>query len=206
MANPTLDSYFTMTDAYDFFNDRLFDNALPPCLITFQRKSNTRGYFSGDRFQASSSEDKTDEIAMNPQTFEGRTTKEVLSTLVHEMVHLWQHHYGNPGRSSYHNREWANAMIQIGLIPTDTGEIGGRQTGQKVTHVIEENGLFSEHADELLDDGFEIPYYDATQPSSGRKSASKTKYTCGGCGQNAWAKPDAALMCGDCGVLMEPNQ
>jgi len=30
------------------------------------------------------------------------------------------------------------------------------------------------------------------------KKASKTKFTCPECGQNAWAKPDAALICGDC--------
>jgi hypothetical protein len=28
------------------------------------------------------------------------------------------------------------------------------------------------------------------------KRASKTKFTCPGCGQNAWAKPDAKLICG----------
>ena len=28
------------------------------------------------------------------------------------------------------------------------------------------------------------------------KRASKTKFTCPECGQNAWAKPDALLLCG----------
>ncbi len=31
-----------------------------------------------------------------------------------------------------------------------------------------------------------------------KKTASKTKYTCPACGQNAWAKPGAQLICGDC--------
>jgi hypothetical protein len=30
------------------------------------------------------------------------------------------------------------------------------------------------------------------------KKASKTKFTCPECGQNAWAKPDALLICGEC--------
>ena len=30
------------------------------------------------------------------------------------------------------------------------------------------------------------------------KKASKTKFTFPECGQNAWAKPDALLICGDC--------
>jgi len=30
------------------------------------------------------------------------------------------------------------------------------------------------------------------------KKPSKTKFTCPECGQNAWAKPDALLICGEC--------
>jgi hypothetical protein len=30
------------------------------------------------------------------------------------------------------------------------------------------------------------------------KKSSKTKFTCPDCGQNAWAKPDALLICGEC--------
>jgi hypothetical protein len=29
------------------------------------------------------------------------------------------------------------------------------------------------------------------------------KYTCPTCGQNAWAKPEASLVCGDCQEEME---
>jgi rubrerythrin len=36
-----------------------------------------------------------------------------------------------------------------------------------------------------------------------KKAASKTKYTCRGCGLNAWAKPAAPLVCGAC---QEPMQ
>jgi transcription elongation factor Elf1 len=41
-----------------------------------------------------------------------------------------------------------------------------------------------------------------------RRRASKTKYTCPQCGQNAWAKPQANLLCGDCEkpVRMEPEE
>lgn len=35
------------------------------------------------------------------------------------------------------------------------------------------------------------------------KNASKTRYTCPDCGLNAWAKPAAPLMCGNCGARME---
>ena len=73
----------------------------------------------------------TDEIALNPAHFKGRSQREVFSTLVHEMVHLEQHHFGHPSRAGYHNREWVHWMERVGLIPSATGEPGGRQLGNK---------------------------------------------------------------------------
>ena len=41
------------------------------------------------------------------------------------------------------------------------------------------------------------------KPKTRKKS--KVKYTCPDCHQNAWAKPEAKLMCGECRVDMEPE-
>jgi SprT-like family len=143
MQNPTATTYTSLTTAYDWFNRELFDGTLPPCLITMQRHKGSYGYFSGERFQNTiNRKEITDEIALNPTHFASRTPEQVLSTLVHEMVHLWQHHFGKPPRNSYHDREWARKMRQIGLIPTATGEEGGKETGQKIHHLIEEGGNF----------------------------------------------------------------
>ena len=38
-----------------------------------------------------------------------------------------------------------------------------------------------------------------------RKAASQTKSTCPGCRLNAWAKPEARLVCGVCGEAMSPE-
>jgi hypothetical protein len=38
------------------------------------------------------------------------------------------------------------------------------------------------------------------------KAASKTKFTCPGCGANAWGKPDLNLVCGDCDERMEAEE
>lgn len=106
MHNPTKRTYLNLSRVYDFFNTRLFEGQLPPCLITMQRHKGAYGYFSGDRWaSADNPQEVTDEIALNPAHFAQRTTEEVFSTLAHEMVHLWQHHFGKPSRASYHNRE-----------------------------------------------------------------------------------------------------
>ena len=45
-----------------------------------------------------------------------------------------------PGRTGYHNREWASKMLEVGLVPSDTGQPGGKQTGQHMTHYIDPKG------------------------------------------------------------------
>jgi hypothetical protein len=106
MTDPTRSTYQGLTEAYDFFNERLFGGRLPRCLITMQRQKGAFGYFAGKRFGSRDGAEVTDEIALNPAHFRSRTTEESLSTLAHEMCHLEQEHFGKPGRTSYHNREW----------------------------------------------------------------------------------------------------
>ena len=83
-------------------------------------------------------------------------------------------------------------MREVGLIPTDTGEPGGKETGQKVTHIIEEGGRFDNACTAYLATDPAILYRDRAGDGETRKkkAASKTKYTCPDCGLNAWAKPD----------------
>jgi len=156
--------------------------------------------FSRARFVSSAGSAACDEIALNPQQFQERGTKRVLSTLVHEMVHLWQHHYGRPGRNGYHNREWADQMLRLGLVPRATGRASGRQTGQRVTHEVATGGAFDLACDEFMRRSVHLPYVENVPDvaSGDRRAASKTRFTCDGCGQHAWAKPTAALMCGAC--------
>jgi predicted SprT family Zn-dependent metalloprotease len=161
LESPTTRTYTSLDRAYDHFNRKLFGNQLPPCLITTQRHKGAYGYFSGDRFACiDKPEDITDEIALNPAGFAGRTSMQTISTLVHEMVHLWQHHFGKTSRAGYHNREWAAKMHEVGLIPTDTGDLGGKETGQKVTHIIEDGGRFQKACDEWLTSHTAFLYHD----------------------------------------------
>lgn len=207
-TDPTARTYSELTDAYAFFNARLFSGQLPSCLITLQRRKQVYGYFSDRRFTTRDGTTIVDEIALNPSHFAERTTEEILSTLVHEMVHLQQEHFGMPSRGSYHNKEWARMMRAVGLIPSDTGEPGGKATGQRVSHYIEEGGRFALACAELIDVREGTVTYvelggEAERETREKKAASKTKYTCPGCGKNAWAKPNTGLGCTDCNLQME---
>ena len=92
----------------------------------------------------------TDDIVLNPALFSEGAPQVVLAALVHEMVHVWQYYFGKPSRMGYHNREWANKMMSIGLCPSDTGEPGGKRTGQRMSHYVIEAGLFEQTSRELL--------------------------------------------------------
>lgn len=159
LAKPTEQAYEELQLAYDWFNQRLFDGTLPPCLITFQRNKRTMGYFSRERFVDQSGQ-KTDEIALNPEYFAIISIEELLSTLVHEMAHLWQYHFGKPGRAKYHNQEWADKMLSVGLCASDTGKPGGKQTGDQMMDYVVTNGRFSQECRALLATKFKISWYD----------------------------------------------
>lgn len=214
-TRPTDEAYGELQAAYDHFNRTLFDGRLPPCVITLQRKGrHTFGYYAPSRFGKISGE-IADEIAMNPMHFRHQPLVEVLSTLVHEMVHLWQEHFGRPSRSCYHNREWGGAMLLVGLHPSNTGKPGGRMTGQQMTHYIKSGGRFERAANELLATGFRISWFDrvAAPPPPATSdtvlltrtsSGTRITFVCPECAARAWGKASLNLICGDCERVMQP--
>ncbi len=200
MRTPTQQAYNELTKAYNHFNKTLFDTKLPPCLITMQRNKRAYGHFSSKRYRNLNGK-ITDEIALNPQHFRYRPIEEVLSTMVHEMVHLWQYHFGQPGRRGYHNKQWAQMMERVGLIPSQTGEPGAKKTGENMTHYISPNGVFTKACQNLVGNGFKITWADSTSGIEfgvEEKKETREKYTCPSCGVNAWAKYDISLICGKC--------
>jgi len=204
--SPTRETYDSLNLAHEFFNARLFGGTLPACLVTLQRSKKAYGFFAGQRFGLKAGEGATDEIALNPSHFEERTVEETLSTLAHEMAHQWQQHHGKPSRTGYHNKEWAAKMQEIGLVPSDTGREGGKPVGQKVSHYIASGGAFERACAALLEGGkFGRLYIErwGDEATRKKKTASKTRYSCPSCGLNAWAKPNVALVCGDCDEKLE---
>jgi hypothetical protein len=149
-------TYDELQCAYSYFNERLFNGMLPGCVITLQYMADGYGYSLSQPFVNRDGE-RTDEISLNPYYFAARTDCGVLSTLVHEMVHLQQSHFGSP-TPRYHNREWADWMIQIGLYPSSTGRPGGAETGDAVGHYIVEGGPFEIECERLLASGFHVSW------------------------------------------------
>jgi len=200
--DPIPQSYGPLRRACALLNRRLFDGKLPPCLVTLQRSRRAYGFFAGRRFRSTKGAFVVDEIALNPEHFAERGPKKVLSTLGHELTHQWQAHFGKPSERGYHNKEWAAKMREIGLIPSNTGRRGGKDTGRQMTHYIKRHGAFDRVADELITKGFVLAVVERSSPKAKlialKKKLSKTAYHCPQCGAKAWAKPGSDFMCRPC--------
>ncbi|TQV77324.1 SprT family zinc-dependent metalloprotease [Aliikangiella marina] len=156
---PTQDSYESILQAYDFFNQALFSGKLPKVIITYHRQRRVMGYASIARW-VNAKREFVDELAVNPEYFAQYPLIEICQTLCHEMVHIWQAHFGKPGRRGYHNAEWARKMKSIGLMPSSTSKPGGSETGENMMDYILVDGPFLKTCQKLINKGFKIPWVD----------------------------------------------
>jgi hypothetical protein len=200
--------YGGLQEAYDHFNIELFDGKLPDVFITYQRRPNSAGYFSPDRFSGRVGKFGRHELALNPDGFIGQTDKQICQTLNHEMHHVWQAHCGTPSARGYHNKEWAAKMKANGLQPSSTGMVGGKETGQRMSDYIIPSGRFERAFEKLAATGWGLNLQSAHRPGPKGGTNSKTKFTCGLCGYNVWAKPPSPTgfpVCGACCVAAGIN-
>lgn len=204
-SSPTHEQYLNFQKTYDYFNQNMFANSLPNCLLSFYRSFRSSGCFvnniwkNGNRISS--------QISLSSVIL-GEEPIEVLSTLVHEMCHLWQYRYGNPSRSGYHNKGFAEKMESVGLITSTTGKEGGKRTGQNMSDYVKEGGKF-EHVFNSMPKEYLMPWVENTlfifKPGSNGtiikpRNRNKTKYFCPNCGVNAWGRPDLSLICGNCKI------
>jgi hypothetical protein len=159
MTEISEETYKIFEGAYAFFNTSLFEDDLPKCLITFQRQGRLMGYVSFSRWKNKRNE-SIDELAINPEYFAHFPLREIFQTLCHEMVHIWQAHFGSPTRNGYHNQEWSQKMISIGLMPSSTGKPGGNTVGQRMLDYVIEGGPFEDAVRDIIQQGFELIWFD----------------------------------------------
>lgn len=140
---PTIEFYDRLEEAFSYYNEHLFEGKLSPVFFTVRsgetkdKSTTTLGYYWKKVF--AHKDNPISEIALNINAFAERSLLDILSTLVHEMAHQWREEISTEP-SSDHNKDgghddiWANKMMQVGLIPSNTGIPGGRKTGKKMTH------------------------------------------------------------------------
>ncbi len=230
LPTPTEQQFNALNGAYKYFNQKLFKGQLGDCILNFSRHRGANGFLAPERWKKVGQENfGIHEISLTPSSLY-RPPIKIYSTLGHEMVHLWQWDFGSPSRNGYHNREWANKMLEIGLVPSHTGKEGGKMTGQRMTHYIQEGGRFQK-AFQRMPKKYILPFTSLDgeimkklvegedENGSNSKgderqkrlrklrppSRNKTKYSCPICKVNVWGKPNLKLICGECDETFEPN-
>ncbi len=226
MKQPTEEQFLNFQKLFEFYNVRLFENQLPSVILNFSRKNQAAGFFATNRWEKNLSGEKKHEISINPSSL-NQGKEYVIQTLVHEMCHLWQEEFGTPSRKGYHNKEWSDKMISVGLIPSDTGEEGGKKVGQSMSDYLEQDGklhcLIKEMPDEIWLPFKALESFSVTelelkleeirisgspeeieeiesliQFEEEKQKKNKTKYTCDSCKTNVWGKPNLKIICGEC--------
>ena len=223
--HPTTSQFEAFEDAYEYFNERLFEKQLPPVILNLSRKSKAMGFVAPFRWRKAEDEagkGSIHELSLNPEIL-SMSLVDVYSTLVHEQCHIWQYTHGKPSRNGYHNKEWASQMLWVGLIPSHNGQIGGRMTGQNMNDYPQKDGAFLKALEEMPDE-YKLPFTSVEgdfRASSmaltggiagmvsisgimgggeapAKPKTSKNKYSCS-CGNNVWGKLELNIFCGDCG-------
>lgn len=102
--------------AFAFFNARCWSGTLRlPVFAFFAQPPNGRrlGHFLAEAWQAPDGT-RHDEIVVYADLALASGMQAVVETLLHELVHVWQHHHGTPGR--VHNAEWHAEAARVGLV------------------------------------------------------------------------------------------
>jgi predicted SprT family Zn-dependent metalloprotease len=196
--------YDNLQRAYDFFNEQMFNLELPQCMITLNRKTNVLGYHRKNAFTNSKGENIS-EIALNPDYF-NRPIKEILSTLVHEQVHLLCDFRGYVSKRGFHSKQWVAIMKDMcGLQPISlkNGE-DVNEGSAKLSHRIVEGDVFDMVCNKLLEEiTFDIVNIVEIKEKKEKKTT-KFTYICPECGEEAVLKRENFnLICGDCSVQMQ---
>lgn len=204
-SQPTIETYPELQRAFNFFNEHLFEGKLSSPLFVLESNVKSAGHFTKNKFISADGKRKTHQIALNPAMFHETGIKDNLSTMVHEMCHQYQAEHGEESRRCYHDKQWAQYMLDCGLIPSHTGLPGGKQTGQKMTHYIEENGKFDVLADQFIKQGFSFAWHDPYTIQRYRNQRNKQKHLGMVTGKKGKAAAAASSSGSTAYALTQPN-
>ena len=173
-----------LTRLYDQMNSYFFSGSLPKAIIAIGPDLITRyGYYRLGRDEIGAKH----RIHLNARHF-GRSESSVGVTLLHEMIHLFQHEFGHVGhRPRYHNKEFIDLAAVRG-IESQIGNGATLSVSQRLRQVLEEYGF--SHERPMIADTDDRPI---------SKPLRKVAWHCG-CGQEAWVErgQDLHAVCAAC--------
>jgi predicted SprT family Zn-dependent metalloprotease len=196
LDSDSLKMWKALHECFDYFNEHLFDNRLDRnAIILSCERSRILGHFWPGTWTDENGLEQKSEIALNPEYMDGRSFEEIMSTFVHEMCHFEQFAFGEPGKRGYHNREWADMMLKVGLQPFNVKE-PKKETGMRCSHKIVEDGKFSKMVAKIPE-AMRLPFLGVRMVRA-KATGGYFRWHCPECQQLARAKANASLVCGEC--------
>ncbi|MBW4590117.1 hypothetical protein G7B40_039885 [Aetokthonos hydrillicola Thurmond2011] len=181
--SPNLVLWGSYEQAFEYFNEKLFENRLPPCILNLNAKGRSWGYFKKDIWKGEK-DTPHHEICLNPWLL-SQEGDLIFQMLVRCMVHLWEHTHGEPSKiTRYCSVEFTQKMQEIGL-PCEEA------CGLNLKHKVDENGKYAAVRPVAIRDFF--PLQSQVELEKPRKT--RIKYECPMCGFSAMASSRGKLFC-----------
>ena len=194
---------------FDLLNQEFFESSLSRPTITIQSTPKAYGHFSLSENTWISKIGGTHEINIGAGTL-SRPIENVVATLLHEMVHYFNHINGVQDCSrgnTYHNRRFKEAAECRGLIISHTDKYGWSHTepSDELLEFCLRFGLT-----EILINRNEATYFrvgggtgthDGAEGNPPRTSSTR-KYICPCCGMSVRATRTVRIACMDCNEQM----
>ena len=197
--------------------------------INTRCKSCVLAFVQPDSLYDKNTDKKLQYMAINPDYF-NRDVGEIISTICHELCHVYENAYLHIPRGGYHDKQWAELMTECGLEP-----IYNNTSKTSVHHKVIKDGVFEEYIkqfkEEHGEDFFNIVSYsseiqrktrkalgieegegeDEPKPDNADKpvkkyNRNKIKYVCPSCSAKVWGKSGLSIRCIDCDEDFEEEE
>lgn len=200
---------------------------IPEVVFAINNKCRTCivAYVQPDALYDKKTDTKLQYMGINPDYLD-RSLGEILSTVCHELCHVYEHAFIHIPRGGYHDKQWSELMTDCGLEP-----VYNNSSKTSVTHKIIPDGEFAEFVEYFKEkygeDYFNIVSYSTEIMKRTRKelgiedndedtpkadnadkpikkyNRNKIKYTCPDCGAKVWGKSGLNIYCNDCECSFE---
>ena len=191
-------------------NTRYFGDTIEEPIITLQSTPRAYGHVTVSKAWHKANGDERHELNIAAGTLD-RPIEEIVSTLLHEMVHLMNLQNGVQDCSrggTYHNRKFKAAAEACDLHIDYDERIGWSVTSPTealIDFIIEEGweDICMSREDGCISrtPGRGSPDRTPTTPTTPKKSSTR-KYICPGCKMSVRATREVNIICGDCGLKM----
>ncbi len=178
-----------MNVLYDQLNDIFFAGKLPKAVISIGADLIVRyGHYRIGRDEIGAKH----RIHLNARHF-GRSESDVGVTLLHEMIHVYQHLFGHVGhRQRYHNSQFVGMAASVGIY-AQVGNGATLDVSPKLRSKLETLGFSPHH-----------PMVEGESNEPIRKPLRKVLFRCE-CGQEVWADKNSPVdvVCTRCFKMFE---